>query len=241
VPIPCQKSEEILSRFPKARPRLPEAYKKIHKEYYILNRNGMTVATSLSQKMEAWLHFQVAQDVSNSKKWVATLELGAGTLNQLDYEPSRGPYDVVEPFQELYKNSDKKTRVRKFYKSLFEIKKGKYDRITSVAVLEHLTNLPQIIEKSIKLLKPNGSFRAAIPNEGTIFWWIGTQFTGFEFAKKYGLSYKKLLQYEHLNTAHEIDVVLNNYFEEVACSYLGFSKKLAFYRFYSCKKPRDFL
>ncbi|WP_288546212.1 hypothetical protein [uncultured Helicobacter sp.] len=76
---------EILTRFPKTRKPLPSAYQAIYEEHYKSNRNGEGAASGLAQKLESWLHKKVADDtlgLSGHK----TLEIGAGTLNQIPYE-----------------------------------------------------------------------------------------------------------------------------------------------------------
>ncbi len=77
--------------------------------------------------------------------------------------------------------------------------------------------------------------RVARPNEGTLMWKLGTMVTGYEFKKKYGLDYQVLMRHEHVNTADEIEEILNYHFKNVKCSLFGLNKKIAFYRFYSCK------
>jgi len=87
-------------------------------------------------------------------------------------------------------------------------------------------------------LENNGMFLAAIPNEGTVLWKLGWKLTtGIEFRLKYGLGYCKLMEYEHLNTANEIEDVLSYFFRTIKCKVFGLSKKFAFYRFYHCEKP----
>ena len=54
--------------------------------------------------MESWLHKKVAKTEGFNKK---TLEIGAGTLNQLDYERCK-IYDIVEPYETLFQNSANK-------------------------------------------------------------------------------------------------------------------------------------
>src|SRR6185437_16820048 len=95
----------VLARFPKTRPPLPPKLQAIYTRQYLENRGGETPAASLSQRLERWLHRQVAADVKDAASPGATLELGAGTLNQLAYEPAGAAYDIVEPFEELYRNS----------------------------------------------------------------------------------------------------------------------------------------
>lgn len=228
----------ILSKFPKERPDLPEAFRKIYAQHYLINREGKSKTTSLSKKLEHWLHKQVAKDVKKSTATCSTLEIGAGTLNQLDFESVNGPYDIIEPFKELFQNSPKLQQIRQIYDDIGEINNQSYDRITSVAVFEHIMDLPYVVAKAALLLKEDGCIRTSIPNEGTIMWRLGTKITGRDFKKRYGLDYKVLMQYEHVNTADDIEQVLDYFFERTERSVYGISKGLAFYRFYEHKKPK---
>jgi len=45
------------------------------------------------------------------------------------------------------------------------------------------------------------------------------------------------MEYEHVNTAQEIEGVLKYFFSNVQYRVFGLSKKLSFYRFYHCEKP----
>ncbi len=228
----------ILDKFPKKRIDLPEAYQKIYNQHYVINREGKSATTSLSQKLESWMHKKVAQDVLGNKK-LSTLEIGAGTLNQLRYEPEQEIYDIVEPFTELFENSPLLKKVRNVYKDINDLNDNKYDRITTIATFEHIMDLPFVVGKAATLLnEKTGHLRVAIPNEGTIMWRLGTEITGFEFKKKYGLDYQILMQYEHVNTANEIEQVLEHFFEKTKYSVFGISKSFAFYRFYDCSIPR---
>lgn len=230
----------MFENFPKTRPPLPQAIQDIYSAHYKANREGRTAASSLAQRMESWLHRQVARDVvgpQGSSK--ATLELGAGTLNQLPYEPTVGVYDVVEPFADLYKGSLHEGRVRLFYRDIAEVPGDhRYDRITSVATLEHVCNLPEVVARSGLLLADGGSFRAAIPSEGSIVWTLGWKLTtGLEFRLRHGLDYGLLMRHEHVNTAEEIDGVLTYFFEDIECRVFGLSKAVSLYRFYACRRP----
>lgn len=228
----------ILSRFPKKRLPLPPAYAAIYEEHYFINRKGKSATAKLSQGMEVWLHRQVAGDLDASKGPIATLELGAGTLNQLAYEPLCGPYDIVEPFAKLYEGSKQLERVRDVFADISEVRDRTYDRITSVAVFEHITDLPSVVARAATMLKQGGSLRAAIPNEGTVLWWLGTCLTGLAFRRRYGLSYARLMEFEHVNTADDIGEVLGYFFDDVKCRVRGLSATLAFYRFYEATSPR---
>jgi 2-polyprenyl-3-methyl-5-hydroxy-6-metoxy-1,4-benzoquinol methylase len=228
-----------LDKFPKKRAALPPEFEAIYETHYKKNRQGATKATSLSMKLERWLHVEVARDVQDqSCSNLQTLEIGAGMLNQLPYEPYITNYDIVEPFAELYHESSQLSRVRTIYADISEIPAEiRYDRITSVATFEHIMNLPDVVAKAVTLLKENGSFRVAIPNEGTIFWKLGTFITGYEFKRSYGLDYQILMKFEHVNTANEIEAVLKYFFNTTSTKVFGINRRLAFYRFIECTNP----
>jgi hypothetical protein len=231
----------MFERFPKTRPPLPKEIADIYAVHYKSNREGETPASSLAQRMESWLHKQIAKDVAaRTKSTTATLELGAGTLNQLKYEPGTQPYDIVEPFTSLYQNSPLLARVRNIYADISDVPAShRYDRITSIATLEHVCNLPELVAKSGMLLAENGTFRASIPNEGTFLWTLGWKLTtGLEFKVKHGLDYGLLMKHEHVNTAREIEEVLEYFFDRVACKVFGLAKSIGLYRFYECRDPR---
>lgn len=229
----------MLEKFPKTRPPLPKEIEEIYTLHYKANREGATTASSLSQKMETWLHKQVAQDIHAAKAPKTTLEIGAGTLNQLAYEPVSGPYDIVEPFKELYANSTMLGRIRNIYSDITEIPDGQmYDRITSIATFEHLCDLPQVIAKAGLFLAPKGSLRVSIPSEGTLLWTLGWKLTtGIEFRLKYRLDYSQLMRHEHVNTAKEIENSLNYFFNKIESKVFGLSKSFSFYQFYECSNP----
>lgn len=229
---------DILSKFPKKRIELPEAYQKIYAEHYLINREGKSKTTSLSQRLEHWLHKQVAKDVIDRKDAYSTLEIGAGTLNQLDFEEVRGVYDIVEPFKELFEGSSKLEKIGAVYDDIGEVKGKKYDRITSIAVFEHIMDLPYVVAKAALLLNEGGCIRTSIPNEGTLMWTLGTKITGRDFKKRYGLEYDVLMQYEHVNTSDDIEAVLDYFFERSKRATFGIHKNLGFYRFYEHKSPK---
>ncbi len=228
---------KLFDNFPKKRIELPKKYQDIYTEYYKKNREGETFASTYSKKMEAWMHKKVASDVQDSHN-KSTLEIGAGTLNQLYYEKT-SPYDIIEPFKELFEKSPNKEFVNTIYTDINELSDvKKYDRITSIATFEHILNLPELISKTCTLLNENGLLRVAIPNEGSFCWKMGWKLTtGLEYKLKYNLDYGVLMRYEHVNTADEIDQILNFFYKDVNCYYWGVSKKIALYRFYLCSSP----
>lgn len=233
--------QDLLKKFPKIRPKLTEEVEAIHRTHYEKNRSGSTPMTSISQKLERWLHLKVAADCPKHKfnTDVSTLEIGAGNLNHLAYEPIIGEYDIVEPFSSLFQNKIELGRINSVYSDISEIPKEKtYDRIITTATLEHILNLPEVVAKSALHLKPNGAFRAAIPNEGTLLWNLAWKFTtGIEFKIKYGVNYGLIMAHEHVNTSAEVSAVLRHFYKEVKIHYFGPHAKLALYVFYECSDP----
>ncbi|MCA9399030.1 MAG: class I SAM-dependent methyltransferase [Candidatus Omnitrophica bacterium] len=232
-------NDTMFSHYPKKREPLPPEYQAIYKQHFAENRKGSTRTSSAASKMEAWMHRRIAEDVEKAVQSPRTLELGAGGLNHLCYEPDVKHYDVVEPYTDLIQESPYKDRVQHFYKDIFEVpQEPLYQRIISIAVLEHLEELPRIVAKSGLLMTEDGSFRAGIPNEGTILWKLGYRLTtGIEFRQRYKLDYEILMRHEHVNTADDIDAVLTYFFQKVRCRVFGLSKGFAFYRFYECHGP----
>lgn len=232
-------ADSLLTRFPKDRPALPPRFAEIYARQYKENRTGESTAASLSQRIERWLHRQVAQDVRHASGG-ATLELGAGTLNQLPFEPHSAPYDIVEPFTSLYEDSPHRHRVRDVFADIAQAPpQRRYARITSVAALEHIADLPLVLARAATLLEPDGVFRAAIPSEGGLLWklgWMAT--TGLEFRLRHGLDYGVLMAHEHVNTAAEIETLVTALFEDVEVRAFGVGRQLSLYRFMAARRPR---
>ncbi len=202
--------------FPKQRPILPEAYQEIYAKEYEGNREGGTTINQLAGRLEAWMHVQIIKNkVSTMNEKV--LEIGAGTLNHLKYENINGHYDIIEPMEFLFKNRKEVPFIKTIFPSIDDIHtQDQYERIVSIAVLEHLCDLPKVIAKSAVLLKPDGQLQAGIPSEGGMLWGLAWRCTtGLSYRLRNGLDYGVLMRHEHVNEAKEIREVLRYFFEEV--------------------------
>jgi hypothetical protein len=232
-------ANNLFSTFPKERVPLTAEYAAIYLAHYRNSREGSSKVLSLAKRAESWMHRKLAEDVKSGLP-KSTLEIGAGTLNQLPYEPQSNPYDIVEPFHELYQPSPSLARVRNIYDDIRDIPhSAKYERITSVAVLEHICNLPEVVAQCGLLLAEGGQFRAGIPSEGTVLWRLGWKSTtALAFRRRYNLDYEVLMKHEHVNSAREIEDVLRYFFADVKGSVFGLARSLSFYQFYACAKPR---
>ncbi len=228
----------VLARFPKTRPVLPPKLQAIYTQQYLENRAGATPAASASQRLERWLHRQVAADAAQGP--TPTLEIGAGTLNQLNFEPANPAYDIVEPFEDLYRDSPLKGRIREIFADVKTVPADRaYARITSVAALEHICDLPLVLARAARLLAPGGVLRTAIPSEGGFLWKLGWMCTtGLEFRLRHGLDYGLMMAHEHVNDAREIETLLRALFEDVSVKSFGIGRQLSLYRFLAARRPR---
>ena len=226
------KYENFIKRYPKKRIDLSEQYNKIYKEHYLSNRSGTGFFNFLSQSMESWMHKKVSKVKGNE-----ILELGAGNLNHIKYENNFSNYDIVEPFKDLYEQSTSKSLLRNTYNSLEEIN-HRYDKILSIATLEHLTNLPKEILLCKNLLKKDGVFQVAVPCEGEFAFKLGWKLTtSISFRLKYNLDYSKLIEYEHVNSIEEIYTIIKHNFKIIKFQRSPFIlpiKHMSFYAYFEC-------
>jgi len=116
---------------------------------------------------------------------------------------------------------------------------NKYDKIISIAVLEHLTDLPNEIQLCKKLLKDDGIFQVAIPCEGEFAFKLGWMLTtAISFKLKYKLDYSRIIEYEHVNTMNEIITILKHHFNIKKIKRSPFIlpfKNLSFYAYLECE------
>ena len=225
--------QKLLKKFPKKRITLSDEYLKVYTEHYIANRGGVGFVNYIVQKMESWMHKK-----ASNKTAYDILELGAGNLNHVKYEKSFSNYDIIEPFKDLYQNSTDLKKIRNIFSSTSEVN-NKYDKIVSIATLEHLINLPEEIMLCRNLLKPNGIFQIGIPCEGEFAFRFGSYLTsGIAFKLKFNLDYRRIMDHEHVNSLDEIIKILKNNFKIVNFCRSPFIlpiKNLSFYAFVECK------
>jgi hypothetical protein len=210
------KFEDVVARYPKKRMPLPLEYENIYKNEYISNRISGGLGNKIARNLESWMHKKVSGDSKFSNENL--LELGAGSLNHLVWEKNFSNYDVVEPFQELFETSKDVSLVKSHYKNLSSVpRSNSYDRIISVAVLEHILDLPYIVALSGLLLKKSGSFCSGIPSEGSLAWMLAWKYgTGPGFKRRTGLDYKIIMKHEHVNESNEIEICIKHFYKKIA-------------------------
>ena len=203
-------------QFPKIRAPLPDAYLALYEREYLANRTSGGFANKLARKLESWMHVRVRETAT--KRAEEILELGAGSLNHLAWEKDFSAYDIVEPFRKLLEASVNLHSIRRIYDHLSAIPpESQYDRILSVAVLEHMLDLPQEITLACMHLREDGVFCAGFPSEGSKLWEMAWRYgTGPAFRRRTGLDYAVMMRHEHVNTAEEIESCIRYFFRDVS-------------------------
>ncbi len=211
--MPDATLQNLLASYPRPRPALPAKQAAIYEVEYKRNRQGGGLMSKLAQGAEGWMHECVAAGGLAGP----VLELGAGTLNHVPHESPgiKGwGYDIVEPQRHLHEDSEHREVVRDVYADISEVPADRqYARIISVAVLEHLDDLPGVLEQCKKLLAPGGLMQHGIPSEGGFLWGLGWRMTtGLAYRLRTGCSYKTLMRHEHLSNSEEIIAVFRHVF-----------------------------
>lgn len=229
--------ESLLASYPRPRPPLAPGHAAGYVEHYRSNRSGEGALNAMVSGLEGWMHHAIAR----TQKGRELLDLGAGNLNHVRYEAEVEAYDAVEPFRALWQDSPYLPRIRNFYEDIGQVPhQRKYGSVISVAVLEHLTDLPLVVAHAALLLAPGGRFLAGIPSEGGLLWGMAWRFTtGMAYRLRHGLDYGAIMRHEHLNSAPEIRAVLDYFFATVALRRFPLPvHHLSFYTFLSAEGPR---
>ena len=225
----------LLATYPRLRPPLPKGWQTIYTEVYKCSREGKTFLYRLAQSLESWMHREVLCGANTPR----LLEIGAGTLNHVQYEPAIGRYDAIEPFRELYSNQPEASRINRLYGDISEIPLSeRYERIVSVAVLEHIADLPRVVARAGLLLEKGGMFSAGIPSEGGFLWGLSWRVTvGLVARLKYGMDYGDLMRHEHLSTGPEVIAVVSYFFRN--CQVTRFPMPFHNLSLYACILASD--
>ncbi len=208
-----ENTRTLLDSYPRDRPPLTEGHERVYVEEYRINRGGRGALYGLIRRLESWGHRQVATLSDHGP----VLEIGAGSLNHLEYEPGVVAYDCVEPFAELYEGSPDRARVRNLFRMIEDIPDDlRYSRVISLAVLEHLERLPHVVARSGLLLSADGVFQAVIPSDGGLLWGISWRCaTALAYRMRTDLDYGTLMRHEHVNSAADVGAVVAYFFKKI--------------------------
>jgi hypothetical protein len=229
--------ERLLGSYPRSGSPLPEPYRDLYLEHIRRSRTGANWLLGIVNGLEGWMHRRVAAAARPAEE---VLEIGAGTLNHVAFEPEAAAYDAVEPIEGLWRGSAHLPRLRAVYGALADVPEAaRYDRIFSIAVLEHVRDLPRLVASAALRLHPDGLFQAAIPSEGGLLWGLSWRLsTGIAFRLRYHLTYAPIMRYEHVNSAREITDLLRWLFQSVRIlQFPAPALHLSFYRYLECRGP----
>ena len=233
---------QLLATYPRTRPPLPKAQAAVYEQEYAINRAGSGPLYRAVRGLESWMHRKIASEHTTG----AVLELGAGGLTHFPIEQWCDEYDVVEPAADVVKTAEHFGEVGRYWDDydpfVSDASSGelRYSKIFSVAVLEHLTNLPAVVAASALALTPDGSFQAGIPMEGGALWGASWRLTtGVAYRIRTKASYSELMRHEHINNAAEIVGVINEFFGEVKVSRFPLSgRHVSMYAYICARHPR---
>ena len=159
----------------------------------------------------------------------ATLEIGAGLGEHLDYErltdQQRREYVALELRENMaeqirHRHPEVRTAVGDCQARL-DFPDGHFDRILAIHVLEHLPDLPAAVREMRRLCHPErGVFSVVIPCEGGLAYGLARRISARRiFEKRYGQSYDWFIRREHLNRPIEILTEVNRFFHVTHCAY----------------------
>jgi hypothetical protein len=228
----------LLATYPRARPPLPAAAARIYIEEYRLNRGfNARGVYRVTAWLETWMHRRVASCAVGSR----LLEIGAGTVNHRRLEEGASVYDIVEPLPALFAESPEIARVDHIYASIHDVPaRPRYDRIFSIAVLEHVEDLPALVAGCGLRLAEGGVFQAGIPAEGGIAWHLAWRLTtGVSYRVRTGLPYAQVMRHEHVNTAVEIIAIVRHFFDDLKVRWFPLpARHFAFYAYIEARRPK---
>lgn len=156
------------------------------------------------------------KDRSRKKQW-KTLEIGGGLGSHIPYENLKiQSYTILELRSQLV--SDLKERYphtdvivgdcQKPY-----AKKGSFDRVIAIHVLEHLPNLPEALRQMHYVLKRKGVAHIVIPCEGSLAYSFCRKISAERlFHRLYHTDYRWFIKSEHINLPDEIIEEIEKYF-----------------------------
>lgn len=157
-----------------------------------------------------------------------TLEIGPGIGEHMDYEnmDTQEYYcvemrqNMLDALQEKYPRA--KTLLGDCQKRL-PFEDGFFHRIIAIHVLEHLPDLPSAIEECCRLLNEQGTLDVVIPcDPGWLYESVRKLTTERMFKKRYAMSYRWLVESEHINSPKEVIIILQKHFVITKIRYFPF-------------------
>jgi SAM-dependent methyltransferase len=167
-------------------------------------------------------------------KVIDTLEIGAGLGEHIKHEDL-----TFQKYYALEIRQDMAEKIKQKFPSVNvhqgDIQKRtpfadrQFDRIVAVHVLEHIPALEFALGEMKRILKDDGFCDIVIPCEGSLAYSLARKLSAQRiFEKRYKMSYKWLIESEHVNNYYEIKDLLREYFSIEWSKFFPFPVSLVF-------------
>ena len=204
----------------------PKSFSPLTKEQEFISNDFMR---HWHEKLSSGWKFRLIENFNHNyvvknapQSFLATLEIGAGLGEHLNYECLSASQRKNYVALELRENMAEKIKalfpevqtIVGDCQTTLPFKEGYFDRILAVHVLEHLPNLPAAIQEIYRLCnKDHGALSIVIPCEGGMAYRQARKLSAQKiFEARYKQSYQWFIEREHVNQPHEIFEELNQYF-----------------------------
>lgn len=175
---------------------------------------------------QRWGHRMIGR-YSAKKKGKTVLELGVGHGHHLLYDANiskQNNYIGLDITRSLL--SEARNRISTLIPCQgnacnLPFHNGVFDCVISIYTLEHFHNLEMALLECKRVLKANGRFLVAIPNEGGFLYNVGREYSSRCFMEKqFGINYDSIVKVEHCNEFWKIKNLLDKHFIQKRFSYL---------------------
>jgi SAM-dependent methyltransferase len=200
--------------WPRTPPPLTEAQLEAREKFMQLWHEELP---SKYQSLEQFNHGWVAR--LPHPKGCKTLEIGAGIGGHLDFENLKDQeYYCLELRSTFCDQLEKKIGLNHVIcgdaQDKIPSESHTWDRVIAIHTLEHLPKLPDALKEINRVLKPGGIFDIVIPCEGGLVYNTARRVSSQRlFERNFKMSYKPIIQNEHVNEYPEIITLLQKEFQ----------------------------
>lgn len=208
-----------LGQYPKLLPDLTDKQRQIREDFY------QVWLETLPQRFGIIEKFNHQYPLRTFKPGAKTLDVGAGRGEHAAYEKlDQQEYVGLELRPELagIMSADYphiKTHIGDI-QSKIDFPDGHFDRILTIHVLEHLTDLPRALDEIKRLLKPTGQYTVMMPCDPGLAYSMARNLSARRiFEHRYGVKYDWFVACEHINHWTEILEELHKRFKIIHRTY----------------------
>ncbi len=198
--------------WPKRLPVLSDEQQRIREDFY------QVWLETLPRKYKLLEWFDHSYPARRHRSGERTLDIGAGIGTQLEWEDLDDQEYVTVDVREdlaaqLLERFPQATAVTADAQEGLPFPDAHFDRVNAIHVLEHMPNLPPVLEEIRRVLKPDGRLVVVIPCEQGKMHLLARAVSARPlFEKRYGTSYDWFVATEHCNVPWEIEHELRRRF-----------------------------